>query len=215
MEERTVLKAGVPVASRHGRVCGRRFVVLGQTAPTGAATYGDAVNTGDPRDPKDSRVRDNGYRDYRDTRDTRYTTTNMEGRTDRNWLRWAIPAAIVAVLLPFLFGRGHREPEQGISSTNYGQGDAMTSRRVASVPTSVYFSNGGSTLSDADQAKLAQVASSARQSNTVVSLSGTREQTDAVRQALISQGMPDSRIEMRESANAGSDGRVEISLAQK
>lgn len=179
------------------------------------------MNTRDPRDPKDTRAGDTGYRD---TRDTRYS--NVEVRPDRSWLRWVIPAAIVALLLPFLFHRGHHEPEQGTAAiqqpetthpdatTTQTPGTAATqpdttAQHMAMAPTSVYVGS-DSTLSDADKQKLSDVASTARQSGSGVAVSGSRSQADAVRQALISQGVPDSQIEIREAAAGGEDGRVDI-----
>jgi hypothetical protein len=162
------------------------------------------VNTRDPRDTKDSRTTDTGYRD---TRETRYS--NVEVRPDRSWLRWVIPAAILALLLPFLFHRGHREPEQRTTAA-VEQRDTTTynRQRLAMAPTSVYVGS-DSTLSDSDRQKIADLASSARNGNGVA-ISGSRSQADAVRQALISQGVPESQIEVREST-AGGDGRVDIS----
>jgi hypothetical protein len=166
------------------------------------------VNTRDPRDPRDSRGTDTGYRE---TRDTRYS--NVEVRPDRSWLRWVIPAAILALLLPFLFHRGH-QPEQRTTAAveqhdTTAQHDTTTDQQhLAMAPTSVYVGS-DSTLSDADRQKIADLANSARTGNGVA-LSGSKTQTDTVRQALISQGVPESQIEVREAPPGGDDGRVDI-----
>jgi hypothetical protein len=171
------------------------------------------VNTRDPREPKDPRdPRDTRGRDT-DYSGTRYSTT-PEPRPDRSWLRWVIPAAIVALLFPLLFNRGHREPERTPAGATEQQNP--TAARLAS-PTSVYFESGGANLTDADRQKIADVASSAKQSGAEVALTGSKDRADTVRQALISQGLPESRIEVKEPAAAGSDqqDRVDITLAEK
>jgi outer membrane protein OmpA-like peptidoglycan-associated protein len=162
-------------------------------------------------------------------------------RTDRSWLRWAIPAVIVLLLLPFVFHRGHR-PEQNPAAVEQqtpgqpgqpmegqpgqpgqtGQATEPPTGQAGQTPeaqqqqhlamastTSVYVAS-DATLSDADRQKLADVANSARQSGGAVSVSGEKTQADAVRQALVSQGVPESQIEVKEPASAPSNGRVDV-----
>lgn len=167
------------------------------------------------RDPRNSRDNTRGS-DYRGTeyRDTRYSTT-PELRPDRSWLRWVIPAAIAALVLPLLFHRSHREPEQTTSA--FQQSDNTMTNHLASLPTStsLYFENGGADLTDADRQKLAQVASSAKQNGTGISVTGPKERADAVRQALISEGVPESSIEVQEGASDQGTEPVRLTLAQK
>jgi outer membrane protein OmpA-like peptidoglycan-associated protein len=166
------------------------------------------VNTRDPRDPRDPRdTRDpRDPIDPRDTRGTDYRETRVykaapEPRRDLRWLGWVIPAALVLLALPFIF-RGHREPEQTrTAAVEQGQ----------SPSTSVYLNRGSSALTDADQQKLAQVVSSARQNGSSIAVSGSREGADAVRQALVSQGVPESSIRVSE-ASTGDPGRVDVTL---
>ena len=155
------------------------------------------MNTRDPRDP-------------RDTRDTEYRQTNVyrtvqEPRRDLRWLGWAIPVAIALLVSPFIF-RGHREPVQTAN---------IAVEQARQIPaTSVYLNSGTNTLTDADQQKLAQMASSARQNGSNVDVTGSRDGADAVRQALISQGVPESSIHVSEAATGANQdaGRVDISL---
>jgi len=77
--------------------------------------------------------------------------------------------------------------------------------------TSVYLSSGSSTLTDADQQKLPQCVSAARQNGSSIAVTGSREGADAVRQALVSQGVPEANIRVSEAA-AGEPGRVDVTL---
>jgi hypothetical protein len=172
------------------------------------------VNTRDPRDPRD---RDTGYKETRTT----YTTT-PEPRSERswNWLRWAIPVAIAALVLPLLF-RGHREPEQrpptaleqpqqqGQPMAQQGQPMAQQGQQVGST-----FLEGGATLSDADRQKLAEMAKTAKEQGTGVTVIASRENSEPVRQELIAQGVPESSIEIRPPAVPDSN-QVELRLAEK
>lgn len=163
------------------------------------------MNTRDPRDPRNPRdTRDTDYRG------TRYSVT-PEPRADRSWLRWAIPAALVALLLPLLFHRGHREPERMATVQHEG----LMSNQYAAAPTMVYFESGGTQLTDAERQKLAEVASTARQSGSGVAVTGSRERVDAVRRALISAGLPESSIQVRESSAGSEAAPVQITLAEK
>jgi len=155
-----------------------------------------AVNTRDPRDP-------------RDARDTDYRQSNViragqEPRSDYRWLWWVIPVAIALLASPFIF-RGRREPVQTTAAV--GQATQIPS-------TSLYLNSATDTLTVADQQKLAQVASSARQNGSNIDVAGSRDRADAVRQALISKGVPESSIHVSQAATAASQdaGRVDISL---
>ena len=146
------------------------------------------MNTRDPRDPKET----GGYR-------------VAERRTNLRWLYWAIPLALILLALPFIF-RGQREPVQTRT--------AAIEQTQPACSTSVYLSSASGTLTDADQQKLAQCVSSARQNGSSIAVTGSREGADAVRQALISQGVPESSIHLSQAdTGAGQDaGRVDISL---
>ena len=146
------------------------------------------MNTRDPRDPKDPK--ETGV--YR----------AAEARTNLKWLYWAIPLALIVLALPFIF-RGQREPAQTRT--------AAVEQRQLPCSASVYLSSGSGTLTDADQQKLAQCASSARQSGSSIAVTGTREGADAVRQVLVSQGVPEANIRVSEAA-AGDTGRVDVTL---
>jgi outer membrane protein OmpA-like peptidoglycan-associated protein len=153
------------------------------------------VNTRDPRDPGDSR-------------NTEYRQSNVirageEPGRDLRWLWWVIPVAIALIALPFIF-RGHREPVQATTAAV----------EQATPSTSVYLNNASDTLTDADQQKLARVASSARQNGSSIDVAGSGDRANAVRQVLISQGVPESNIHLSEAAAAASQDatRVDVSL---
>jgi len=143
------------------------------------------MNTRDPRDPRETGV-------YR----------AAEPRSNLKWLYWAIPLVLVLLALPFIF-RGQREPVQTRT--------AAVEQRQLTCFASVYPTSGSSTLTDADQQKLAQCVSSAKQSGSSIAVAGSREGADAVRQALVSQGVPEANIRVSEAAG-GDPGRVDVTL---
>jgi len=149
------------------------------------------MNTRDPRDPKDPR----------DPRETGVYRAAVP-RSNLKWLYWAIPLVLVLLALPFIF-RGQREPVQTRT--------AAVEQRQLQCSASVYLSGGSSTLTDADQQKLAQCVSSARQSGSSIAVTGSRESADVVRQALVSQGVPEANIRVSEAA-AADPGRVDVTL---
>jgi outer membrane protein OmpA-like peptidoglycan-associated protein len=146
-----------------------------------------------------------------------------EGR----WLPWALAAGLGVLALAFLVNRpGDRDD---VSS-------APPAAESVAPTTSVYFDPGQSSL-DADARRtLEEIADSARASGTSVELKGYTEQTadgqpdltlaqdraDAVREALISEGVPDSKIVVKPPALASADDagtaaesqRVEIRLSR-
>jgi len=125
-----------------------------------------------------------------------------EARSNLKWLYWAIPLAIVLLALPFIF-RGQREPVQTRT--------AAVEQRPLQCSTSVYLTSGSSTLTDADLQKLAQCVSSARQNGSSIAVTGSTEGANAVRQVLVSQGVPEANIRVSEAA-AGDPGRVDVTL---
>ena len=137
----------------------------------------------------------------RDPRDPRVTGVAAEPRSNLKWLYWAIPLALVLLALPFIF-RGQREPVQTRTA-------AVEQRQLPC--TSVYLNSGSTTLTEADQQKLAQCVGSARQNGSSIAVTGSREGADAVRQALVSQGVPEANIRVSEAA-AGDPGRVDVTL---
>ena len=151
------------------------------------------MNTRDPGDPKDPK-------DPRDPRETGVYRA-AEPRSNVKWLYWAIPLALVLLALPFIF-RGQREPVQTRTA-------AVEQRQLPCA--AVNLSSGSSTLSDADLQKLAQCVSSAKQNGSNIAVTGSREGADAVRQALVSQGVPAANIRVSEAA-AGDSGRVDVTL---
>ena len=146
------------------------------------------MNTRDPRDPRDPR--ETGV--YR----------AAERRSNLKWLYWAIPLALVLLALPFIF-RGQHEPVQTRT--------AAVEQRQLPCSTSVFLNSGSTALTDADQQKLAQCVNSARQNGSSIAVTGSREGADAVRQALVSQGVPEGNIRVSEAAT-GDPGRVDVTL---
>lgn len=143
----------------------------------------------------------NTPRDPRDPRDTGVYRA-AEPRSNLKWLYWAIPLALVLLALPFIF-RGQREqPVQTRTA-------AVEQRQVPCA--AVNLASGSTTLTDADQQNLAQCATSARQTGSNIAVTGSREGADAVRQALVSQGVPDANIRVSEAAT-GDPGRVVVTL---
>src|SRR5215469_5067906 len=149
------------------------------------------MNTRDPRDPKDPR----------DPRETGVYRA-AEPRRNLKWLYWAIPLALVLLALPFIF-RGHREPVPTRT--------AAVEQRQVPCSASVFLSSGSTTLTDADLQKLAQCVSSATQSGSSIAVTGSREGADVVRQALVSQGVPEANIRVSEAAT-GDPGRADVTL---
>jgi hypothetical protein len=145
----------------------------------------------------------NTPRDPRDPRDPRETGVYRaaEPRSNLKWLYWAIPLALVLLALPFIF-RGQREPVPTRTA-------AVEQRQPPCA--AVNLTSGSSTLTDADQQSLAQCVTSARQTGSSIAVTGSREGADTVRQALVSQGVPDANIRVSEAAT-GDPGRVVVTL---
>jgi outer membrane protein OmpA-like peptidoglycan-associated protein len=148
------------------------------------------LNTRDPRDPKDPR----------DPRETGVYRA-AEPRSNLKWVYWAIPLALALLALAFIL-RGPREPVQ----------TRTAAVEQTQVPCStVNLTSGSSTLTEADQQNLAQCVNSARQTGSSIAVTGSREGADAVRQALVSQGVPQANIRVSE-AETGDPGRVVVTL---
>jgi outer membrane protein OmpA-like peptidoglycan-associated protein len=145
---------------------------------------------------------------------------------DRRWVPWALAAAaLAAVAAVILIGRsGDRR-----DTTELAQNP--TAERLVLASTSVYFETGQTTLDEADQAAVSGIAQAARASGHSVTLTGytdasgdrmqnediARNRANAVRMALVTNGLPESKIIMKpptDVTGSGSDTqarRVEIS----
>lgn len=142
----------------------------------------------------------------------------------RNWIPWAVAAAIVALLLGFLYTRAARH------DANVAQD---TASRLRSAAMSVYFETGQADLDAADRQNLKSVAEAAKVSGKPITLTGytdpsgdqqqneslAKDRAAAVRLALLSDGVADSQIIMKPPAavtGSGTDAearRVEVTTA--
>jgi OmpA-OmpF porin, OOP family len=150
----------------------------------------------------------------------------------RSWVPWVVGLAIAAVALAFLLNRfGHNRT---VRTPAAARTEAPRPTHLASLPAQVYFEPGQADIDATDRKTLAEVASTVRASGTPVAVtgytdrSGTEQQNlelaknraDAVRAALISEGLPESRIEMKApTVVTGAGGpnearRVEIDAAR-
>jgi outer membrane protein OmpA-like peptidoglycan-associated protein len=150
-----------------------------------------------------------------------YATASSRPSEGRRWMPWAIAAVIAALLLGFL-------------ATRMGGGD-RTQNVTGTLPASVYFEVGDAGLKDQDRRTIATVASSVKGSDAPLTITGytdssgnpdqnmelAKNRAMAVRDALVQEGVPASRVMMAPPTTVTGTGspddarRVEIRLAEK
>ena len=126
---------------------------------------------------------------------------------ERNWWPWAIAAGLAALALVFMFNR--TSDDQGLTA----QSPSQSSRervRLASAATRVYFGRGDTSIDAEDRRKIASAAESAKTHDRAVAVTGYTDRTGndqqniavakdravAVRDALVAEGVAESRIVM-------------------
>jgi len=142
-----------------------------------------------------------------------------------SWMPWAIAAGI-AVMALVLFNRLGTHPANntrtaGTTATDTAtEGSNMQRRRLALVETRVYFNSGETAIGNDDRQKIANVAQSAKQQNSTVSVTGYTDRTgdrnqnreiaksraSAVRDVLVSEGVGESKIVMQPPAEVTGTG---------
>ena len=138
---------------------------------------------------------------------------------------WAIAAGI-AVMALVLFNRLGTHPANntrtaGTTATDTAtEGSNMQRRRLALVETRVYFNSGETAIGNDDRQKIANLAQSAKQQNSTVSVTGYTDRTgdrnqnreiaksraSAVRDVLVLEGVGESKIVMQPPAEVTGTG---------
>jgi len=149
-----------------------------------------------------------------------YSSPIAVKRRERRWIPWAVAAAVALLALVLLSSRLGNRPGAQTAAT--------------SLPASVYFDSGQAALNDDDRRIIAAVASSVKAGDAPVAVTGYTDQSGnldqnlelakdraaAVRDALVQEGVPASRVVMAPPASLTGTGsaedarRVEITLAQ-
>jgi OOP family OmpA-OmpF porin len=144
-------------------------------------------------------------------------------RERQNWLPWAIAAGVAVLGVLLLFNR---------TADRTGVETAQTTATTADDSARVYFDSGETTIDGEDRLKIASIAQSARGQDRPVAVtgytdrSGDREQNmelaknraTAVREALVAEGVAESKIVMdppAEVTDAGTEAearRVDIEV---
>ena len=156
----------------------------------------------------------------------------------RSMLPWAIGLAVAVLGLAFLLNRSMQNRDTRTTTAAATSEDRTTETgirlRVASLPAQVHFEPGEADIDNADRQTLAEVARSARASGTPLVVTGYTDQTgdaqqnlelaksraDAVREALVQEGLSESSIQMKEPEFVTGSGspdearRVEIAAAE-
>lgn len=135
------------------------------------------------------------------------TASRAAPTRDRNWTPWAIAAGIAALALLFLFNR--TDDERG-DVTAHAPSQASSQLRLASAATRVYFEHGDTSIDAEDRRKIADVAQTVKDHDRAVAITGYTDRTGseeqnanvakdravAVRDALVAEGVEESRIVM-------------------
>lgn len=167
-----------------------------------------------------------------------YTEPSPEPARRRSMLPWAIGVAVAVLGLAFLLNRfmQERDMRTTTAATTTADDTAETGTRlsVASLPAQVYFEPGDASIDNTDRQTLAEVARSARASGTPVVVTGytdesgdaqqnlelAKSRADAVREALVQEGLSESSIQMKAPELVTGSGspdearRVEIAAAE-
>ena len=181
---------------------------------------------------------------YAAQKSTAFATASHERARKNRWIPWAAAAA-VAVFAVWLFGNRANHPgpptTASMSTTTPTTGSeprAGTSQanriRVASLPANVYFDSGEASIDTNDRKTIAEVAATVKQAGQSVEVTGYTDRTgspqqnlelakdraDAVREALVREGVAESDVSMSPPAFVTGSGstdearRVEIKPAQ-
>ena len=140
---------------------------------------------------------------------------------DNPWLPWAIAAGIAVFGVLFFVNRTaeHQDAPQGAVQIAEVPGNAARLRVATADSAQVYFDSSDASIDTADRRRIADMASAARDSERPVTITGytdhgdedrnltlARDRAQAVRQALVSEGVREDRIVMDPPRSAtGSD----------
>ncbi|HMN43734.1 MAG TPA: OmpA family protein [Povalibacter sp.] len=161
-------------------------------------------------------------------------TATLQKTRDKGWLPWAIAAGIAVFGVLFFVSRTaeHQEAPGGAVQIAEVPGDSERLRVATADSAQVYFDSGDASIDAEDRQRIANVASSARDSERAVGITGytdrtgdqdqnlelARNRAQAVRQALVSEGVSEDRIVMdppRSVTGSGTDEearRVDIDM---
>jgi hypothetical protein len=145
-----------------------------------------------------------------------------ENRRRGGWLPWAVAAGVALVAL-LLFNRpGERAGHTTQTATATGEASRSDRTRLASAETAtrVYFGSGATAIDSSDRQKIASVAQSAKQTDRTVTVTGYTDRTGdpgrnaevakdraaAVRNALVAEGVGESKIVMQPPAEVTGSG---------
>ncbi len=153
---------------------------------------------------------------------------------DKPWLPWAIAAGIAVFGTLFFVNRTaeHQEAPEGAVQVAEAPGDSGRLRVATADSAQVYFETGDASIDAEDRQRIADLASTARDSERPVTITGYTDRTgdqgqnlelaqdraQAVRQALVNEGVREDRIVMdppRSVTGSGSDEearRVDIDM---
>lgn len=156
----------------------------------------------------------------RESKPAAFSTSMPVNPPQRRWLPWLVGAAVVALALAFLIPRFGAQRRAPMAAT--------------SLPASVYFDVGQAAVDDDDRRTIAVVASAVKGSDAPITVTGYTDQSGdpnqnldlaknraaAVRDALVQEGVPASRVVMTPptfvtgTGSADDARRVEITLAE-
>lgn len=153
---------------------------------------------------------------------------------DKGWLPWAIAAGIAVFGVLFFVNRTaeHQDAPDGAVQIAEVTDDPQRMRLAAADSAQVYFESGDASIDPEDRQRIADMASAARGSERPVAITGytdhsgdqdrnmelARDRAQAVRQALLSEGLREDRIVMdppRSVTGSGTDDearRVDIDM---
>lgn len=161
-----------------------------------------------------------------------YETTRKRG-----WLPWAVAASVAALAVLLMMNRGNERgvnqtagTTQGVVSPEPAAPDRI--RLASSEPTKVYFKSGEAAIDSVDREKIASIAQSAKGQDRNLAVTGytdatgdmnhnlelAKDRADAVKDALVAEGVAESKIVMDPPATVTGSGtedearRVDIAV---
>ncbi len=153
---------------------------------------------------------------------------HVAGTTNRSWLPWAVAAGVAALGILFVVSRTADQQGTERAAVEIAEiPDSSEPLRVATADSAqVYFQSGEASIDREDRTRLASVAESAKQSDRTVGITGytdtsgdvdqnlelAKNRQQAVRQALVSEGVQEEKIVVeppREVTGSGTDSEAQ------